>query len=120
MIYNQNMTVEEIIQQSVQEAKQLTQKKRRDWVRRLLNYYGGNGTNKYIPILLENNVTRIKQNKSKVTYFEKPNFKDMELKSSDSIETKYRKIRAFSKPYKGAYIKDGDKKIRVWEASLDV
>ena len=48
MIYNQNMTVEEIIQQSVQEAKQLTQKKRRDWVRRLLNYYGGNGTNKYI------------------------------------------------------------------------
>lgn len=76
--------------------------------------------NKYIPILLENNVTRIKQNKSKVTYFEKPNFKDMELKSSDSIETKYRKIRAFSKPYKGAYIKDGNKKIRIWEASLDV
>ena len=47
MIYN-NMTVEEIIQQSVQQAKQLTQKKRRDWVRRLLNYYGGNGTSQYI------------------------------------------------------------------------
>ena len=48
MIYNNNMTVEEIIQQSVKESKQLTQKKRREWVRRLLNYYGGNGTNKYI------------------------------------------------------------------------
>ena len=48
MIYNNNMTVEEIIQQSVKESKQLTQKKRREWVRRLLNYYGGNGNNKYI------------------------------------------------------------------------
>ena len=48
MIYNNNMTVEDIIQQSVKEAKHLTQKKRRDWVRRLLNYYGGNGTSQYI------------------------------------------------------------------------
>ena len=48
MIYNQNMTVEKIIEQSVKEAKQLSQKKRRDWVRRMLNYYGGNATNQYI------------------------------------------------------------------------
>ena len=48
MIYNQNMTVEEIIQQSVKEAKLLTQQNRRKWVRRLLNYYGGNATNQYI------------------------------------------------------------------------
>ena len=48
MIYNNNMTVEEIIEQSVKEAKQSTQKARRDWVRRMLNYYGGNGTNNYI------------------------------------------------------------------------
>tara|TARA_R100001594_G_scaffold22917_3_gene44546 strand:- start:1363 stop:2709 length:1347 start_codon:yes stop_codon:yes gene_type:complete len=48
MIYDQNMTVEEIIQQSVKETKQLTQKKRRTWVRRMLNYYGGNATNQYI------------------------------------------------------------------------
>ena len=48
MIYNQNMTVEEIIKQSVVETKQLAQKKRRRWVRKMLNYYGGNGTNKYI------------------------------------------------------------------------
>ena len=48
MIYNQSMTVEEIIQQSVKEAKLLTQQNRRKWVRRLLNYYGGNATNQYI------------------------------------------------------------------------
>ena len=43
-----NMTVEEIIKQSVKEAKQLNQKKRRNWVRRMLNYYGGNDTKQYI------------------------------------------------------------------------
>jgi len=43
-----NMTVEEIIKKSVTEAKQLNQKRRREWVRKMLNYYGGNGTNQYI------------------------------------------------------------------------
>ena len=43
-----NMTVEDIIKKSITNAKLLTQKKRRDWVRRLLNYYGGNATNQYI------------------------------------------------------------------------
>jgi len=48
MIYNQNMTVEEIIKQSVKDIKFSNQRARRDWVRKMLNYYGGNGTNKYI------------------------------------------------------------------------
>ena len=43
-----NITVEEIIKQSVKEAKHLIQKKRRRWVRRMLNYYGGNSTAQYI------------------------------------------------------------------------
>ena len=43
-----NMTVEEIIKKSVEESKLLNQKRRRDWVRKMLDYYGGNGTNKYI------------------------------------------------------------------------
>ena len=43
-----NMTVEDIIQQSVAESKRLNQQSRRKWVRRMLNYYGGNGTDKYI------------------------------------------------------------------------
>ena len=48
MIYNQNMTVEDIIAQSIKDIKQLTQKRRREWVRRMLNYYGGNATSQYI------------------------------------------------------------------------
>jgi len=48
MIYNNNMTVEDIIQKSVADSKLANQKARRNWVRRMLNYYGGNGTNQYI------------------------------------------------------------------------
>ena len=48
MIYNQNMSVEEIIKKSVTDTKQLNQKRRRKWVRKMLNYYGGNATNEYI------------------------------------------------------------------------
>ena len=42
-----NMTVEEIIKNSVKEAKQYNQKMRRNWVRRMLDYYGGNNTEQY-------------------------------------------------------------------------
>ena len=48
MIYKNNMAVEEVIKQSVKDAKQANQRKRREWVRRMLNYYGGNSTNQYI------------------------------------------------------------------------
>ena len=43
-----NTTVEEIIKQSVKDAKQYNQKMRRLWVRKMLDYYGGNRTNQYI------------------------------------------------------------------------
>ena len=43
-----NMTVEEIIQESVKDVKLSAQKERRNWVRKMLDYYGGNGTNNYI------------------------------------------------------------------------
>jgi hypothetical protein len=43
-----NMTVEDIIKKSITDAKQLNQKKRRNWVRKMLNYYGGNDTKQYI------------------------------------------------------------------------
>jgi hypothetical protein len=43
-----NMTVEEIIAQSIKESKLETQKNRRRWVRKMLNYYGGNDTRGYI------------------------------------------------------------------------
>ena len=43
-----NITVEEIIKQSIEENKLANQKSRRHWVRRMLDYYGGNATNQYI------------------------------------------------------------------------
>ena len=46
--FMQNKTVEDIIKQSVADSKLVTQKKRRDWVRKMLDYYGGNYTNQYI------------------------------------------------------------------------
>ena len=48
MIYNNNMTVEQIITNSVKELKNVNRLKRREWVRRMLNYYGGNATSQYI------------------------------------------------------------------------
>ena len=48
MIYNSNMTAEQIIKKSVAESKYLNQKARRDWVRKMLDYYGGNNTASYI------------------------------------------------------------------------
>ena len=48
MIYDSRMTAEEIIKKSIENAKLITQKARRNWVRRMLNYYGGNETNQYI------------------------------------------------------------------------
>ena len=48
MIYNSNMTAEQIIKESVAESKYYNQKARRDWVRKMLDYYGGNDTSPYI------------------------------------------------------------------------
>ena len=48
MIYNKSMTAEEIIKKSITESKLSNQKSRREWVRKMLNYYGGNETNQYI------------------------------------------------------------------------
>lgn len=48
MVYNSNMSAEEIIRHSVEQSKLANQKMRREWVRRMLDYYGGNGTDEYI------------------------------------------------------------------------
>ena len=48
MIYNKFVSANDIIKQSVIESKQANQKQRREWVRRMLNYYGGQNTIQYI------------------------------------------------------------------------
>lgn len=74
---------------------------------------------KYLPLLMEGTALRIKQDNSKATIFKKRSLKDNEIDiENESAEQIYRKIRALSKPYKGAYIKKDEKKIIIWEAEL--
>ena len=46
--FTQRKTVEQIIKESVKDNKLNIQKSRRDWVRKMLDYYGGNYTTQYI------------------------------------------------------------------------
>mgnify|MGYP003114751124 CR=1 FL=1 len=73
---------------------------------------------KYVPRILDNTVSAISQNNSHATFFNKPKLKDNEINLlNDSSETIYKKIRALSHPYKGAYIKVGADKLIIWKAS---
>ena len=74
---------------------------------------------RYLPLLAKGKASRIPQNKGDVTYFPKRTLKDNEIKiAMEKTEEIYRKIRAFSKPYKGAYIKLGEKELIIWKAEL--
>ena len=48
MIYNTNMSVEEIIKKSVQEAKLQEQRRKREQIRKLLDFYSGTNIEKYV------------------------------------------------------------------------
>lgn len=74
---------------------------------------------KYLIQLVNGNAPRIQQDKNKVTYFKKRGIMDNEIfLERDSPEVIYRKIRAFSKPYLGAFIRIEKKKIVIWKADL--
>lgn len=74
---------------------------------------------KYLPLLIKGKAPRIPQDEAKSTYFKKRTLKDNEIKlSEDSPELIYRKIRAFSKPYQGAFIRLNGKKLIIWRAEL--
>lgn len=73
---------------------------------------------KYIPMLLNGTAPRIKQDESKATYFDKPKLSNNKIDIEDNIENIYKKIRALSRPYNGAYIEKDGKKLIIWEAEL--
>ena len=73
---------------------------------------------KYLPKLIFNNAPRIIQNKKKITYFKKRNLKDNEIDLKDSAEKIYKKIRALSSPYDGAFVRLNKKKLIIWKAEL--
>lgn len=75
---------------------------------------------KYLPLLAKKEAPRIPQNEQEVTCFQKRTLDDNEIKlERDSPEEIDRKIRAFSKPYKGAYIRLKGKKLIIWKADLN-
>ena len=75
---------------------------------------------KYLPLLAEDKAPRIPQDNSKATYFKKrsPDDNKIELRGED-LETAYRKIRALSHPYNGAFIEKEGKKLIIWRAELE-
>ena len=74
---------------------------------------------KYLPLLAEGKAPRMPQNEAEATYLKKRTLEDNEIKlSTESPEEIYRKIRAFSKPYKGAFVRLGNKKLVIWKAEL--
>jgi len=75
---------------------------------------------KYLPQLAKYSAPRIEQDSSKATYFPKRTLSDNEIDLDlENIDGIYRKIRALSKPYKGAYLKIDNKKLVIWKAELE-
>ena len=71
---------------------------------------------KYLLKLINNEIEKIPQDEKNVIEFISP--KSNEIFLDDNVEIMYRKIRAFSKPYNGAYIQKDGKKLIIWKAKL--
>jgi methionyl-tRNA formyltransferase len=73
----------------------------------------------YLPRIADGTAPRNKQNNAKATYFEKLSLKNNEIDlERESAERIFRKIRALSHPYKGAYLRKDGKKLILWRAEL--
>jgi len=76
-------------------------------------------TKRFLPLVIKDKAPRIPQERNRTVYFPKRSIKDNEIKiNKDSPEEIYKKIRAFSRPYEGAYIKLGNKKLIIWKADF--
>ena len=74
----------------------------------------------YFPLLAKGEAPRKPQNEEEATFFEKPSLSENKIRlDEEPAETIYKKIRARSDPYDGAYIEIGDKKLKIWKASLE-
>jgi len=76
--------------------------------------------NTYMPLMVEGKAPRTPQNGSDATYLPRRSLKENKINlEKESIEEIYKKIRALSKPYKGAYIKKNGKKLIIWKAEIE-
>jgi len=75
---------------------------------------------KFLPLLVRGKAPRIPQDDKKATYLPKITLKDNEIKpGKETLEEIDKKIRAFSMPYNGAYIRLKNKKLIIWRAELE-
>lgn len=70
----------------------------------------------YFPLLAKCKAPMITQNESKATFNRKRSLAENEIDFSKPTEEVYRQIRALSKPYLGAHVSSGDKKLKIWRA----
>ena len=74
---------------------------------------------KYLPLIAKGNAPRIPQDHSKATFFEKPSLKNNKIDLvNESLDKIDRKIKALSKPYKGAYIEQDNKRLILWKSEF--
>lgn len=74
--------------------------------------------NKYLDIV-NGKIKPFAQDNIVATYFPKRLISENEIKIGvDNIQMIYNKIRAFSKPYNGAFIKEGKSMLKIWKAEL--
>jgi len=74
---------------------------------------------KYLPMLIEGVAPRTPQDNSKAIIFKKPKLQDNKINFDETtLDHAYKKIRALSKPYNGAYIEKDGKKLILWRAEL--
>lgn len=75
---------------------------------------------KFLSKLIDGTAPRIVQDENQATYFTKRTLKENEIDlKNETPEEIYRKIKALSYPFNGAYIKLGSKKIIIWKAQLE-
>ena len=74
---------------------------------------------KYLPLVALGNAPRIPQLEDNAEYLPPVSYEDNEIiLEQDDPEMILRKIRAFSKPYRGAFIRVRNTKIVIWKADL--
>lgn len=73
---------------------------------------------KFLPLLIRGKAPKIPQIESDATYFKPRKLEDNEILPTDTAEETHAKIRALSKPYRGAFIKISGQKIIIWKAEL--
>ena len=74
---------------------------------------------KYFPLIIDGKAPGFPQDVSRAGVFKKPSLNDNRIDfQKEPLEKIYKKIKALSMPYKGAYIEKGNKRLIIWRAEL--